>query len=88
MLNGEGHSLPNDGTFYGNPDNYLLPKYFPEKLPASQKLLLLNRSAHRRLIEEASRALFQINFAAAAAALDIDTLPEAHAGGISRPHNI
>lgn len=88
ILNGEGHSLPNDGTFYGNPDDYLLPHYFQEELPASQKLLLPTGRAYRRLIEEVSRAFYQINFAAAAAALDIDTLPEAHAGGILRPHSI
>ena len=80
VLNGEGHSLPNDGTFYGNPADYLLPEYFPQSLPASHKLLLPARKAYRRLIEQVSR-VFGSNYAAAAAALDIAILPEAHAGG-------
>ena len=87
ILNGEGHSLPNDGTFYGNADDYLLPHYFPQNLPASQKLLLPARRAHRRLIEEVSRAFFHINLAASAAALDIDMLPVAHAG-VSRAYKV
>ena len=79
VLNGEAHSLPNDGTFYGNPVDYLLPHYFPENLPASQKLLLPARKAYRRLSEEVSWA-FGFDHAAAAAALDVNMLPEAHSG--------
>lgn len=79
VLNGEAHNLPNDGTFYGNPDDYLLPQYFPEDLPASQKLLLPARKVFRRLIEGVVQNAF--DYPAAAAALDIAMLPEAHAGG-------
>lgn len=82
VLGGEGHSLPNDGTFYGNPDDYLLPHYFPENLPASQKLLL--PTLRRRLTEKLSHDFFHIRFFAASATLDFDSLPEAHAGGIFR----
>ena len=80
VLRGEGHSLPNDGTFYGNPADHLLPEYFPQDLPASQKLLQPARKAYRRLIEQVSQA-FGSDYAVVAATLDVDMLPEAHAGG-------
>lgn len=79
VLNGEAHSLPNDGTFYGSPDDYLLPDYFPETaLPQAH-------IAHRRMLapirgpDEAEEDDF---LAAAAAHLDASAIHVVHAGSI------
>ena len=79
MLRGESNTLPDDGTFYGNPEDYLLPHYFPRDAPASHLLLLPARKSYRRLIEVPETAVD--GFAAAAAKLDVNALPEAGAGG-------
>ena len=79
VLNGEAHTLPNDGTFYGNPDEYLLPHYFPQEAPASH-LLLPARKSYRKLMM-APKAATDGSVAAAAAHLEADALPEAGAGG-------
>ena len=80
VLNGEAHSLPNDGTFYGNPDDYLLPHYFPHDAPASH-LVLPARKSYRKLMGTPKAATD--GSAAAAARLDRARLPEAGAGGFS-----
>ena len=41
VLNGEAHTLPNDGSFYGNPEDYSLPHYFPIDSQATHKVFLL-----------------------------------------------
>ena len=51
MLRGESNIVPDDGTFYGNPDDYLLPQYFPDSAPASHLLLLPTKTAYRKLNE-------------------------------------
>ena len=51
VLTGEPQTLPDDGTFYGNTQDYLLPHYFPEGSPAAaQKVLLPSVGAYRRLL--------------------------------------
>ena len=82
MLRGESNTLPDDGTFYGNPEDYLLPHYFPRDAPASHVvhlLLLPARKSYRKLIEVSKTPVE--GFAAAAAKLDVNALPEAGAGG-------
>ena len=79
MLRGERNIMPDDGTFYGNPDDYLLPHYFPHEVPASHLLLMPARKFNRRLIEVPEAAVD--GYAAAAAELDVNALPEAGAGG-------
>lgn len=78
VLNGEVHLLPNDGTFYGSPDDYLLPGYFPKTaLPQAH-------IAHRRMfatIRGPDQAEEDDFLAAAAAHLDASALHVAHAGG-------
>ena len=77
VLNGEAHSLPNDGTFYGSPDDYFLPSYFPKTaLPQAH-------IAHKRVLASI-RGPDQAEdgfLAAAAAHLDASALHVAHAGG-------
>ena len=79
MLRGERNIMPDDGTFYGNPDDYLLPHYFPHEVPASHLLLMPARKFNRRLIEVPEAAVD--GYAAAAAELDVNALPDAGAGG-------
>ena len=79
VLNGEAHSLPDDGTFYGNPDDYLLPEYFPQAAPASHMLLMPARKSYRKLLA-APKAATEVS-AAAAAHFRSDALPDAGAGG-------
>ena len=79
MLRGESNTMPDDGTFYGNPDNYLLPHYFPRDAPASHLMLLPARKSYRKLIEVPEAAVD--GYAAAAAQLDVNALPDAGAGG-------
>ena len=51
VLNGEAHTLPNDGSFYGNPEDYSLPHYFPNDSQATHKvLLLLNSDSQLRVL--------------------------------------
>ena len=79
MLHGESNTLPDDGTFYGNPEDYLLPHYFPRDAPASHLLLLPARTSYRKLMgahEAATEGLV-----AAAAHVDVNALPKAGAGG-------
>lgn len=80
MLRGESNTMPDDGTFYGNPDDYLLPHYFPLDAPASHLLLLPARKPYRKLIEVPEAAVD--GYAAAAAQLNVNALPDAGAGGI------
>ena len=81
VLNGEGHSLPDDGTFYGNPDDYLLPHYFPHDAPASHLLLMPARKSYRKLLGAPKAATDGL--AAAAAHFRSDALPHAGAGGFA-----
>lgn len=81
MLRGESNILPDDGTFYGNPDDYLLPHYFPADVPASHLLLLPASAAHRKLLKIPRAPASDL--AAAAARLNFAALPEAGAGGFS-----
>ncbi len=81
VLNGEAHSLPNDGTFYGNPDDYLLPEYFPQAAPASHLLLMPARKFNRRLMGVPTAVAD--GFVAAAAHIRSDALPDAGAGGFA-----
>ncbi len=82
VLAGEAHKLPNDGTFYGNPDDYLMSHYFPEDSAATHKVLLPSTRVYRSLMEVLQGQDSLI--AAAVASLDISALPEAHAGGSGR----
>ncbi len=79
VLNGETHLLPNDGAFYGNPDEYELTHYFPADSPATRKMLLPGGSAYRRLLtpEQAFADL-----TSAAEGLAADALHTGRAGGL------
>ena len=61
VLTGESSTLPDDGTFHGKPQDYLLPHYFPKDSPAAQKVLQPSMGAYRRLL-----APFQAQLALAA----------------------
>ena len=50
VLNGEAHTLPNDGSFHGDPTAYLLPYYFPFDSAATHKSLQPAVGAYRRLL--------------------------------------
>ena len=57
VLTGEAQALPDDDTFYGNPQDYRLPHYFPEDSPAAQKVLQPSAGAYRRLLAPAQARL-------------------------------
>ena len=79
VLAGETHLLPNDGTFYGNPDDYELPHYFPSDSPATRKILLPGGSAYRRLLTPNH---ITADLTAAADSLAADALHTGRAGGL------
>ena len=81
MLHGKSNTLPDDGTFYGNPEDYLLPHYFPRDAPASHLLLLPARKSYRKLM--GARGAATDGLAAAAAHVDMNAVPEAGAGGFA-----
>ena len=79
VLNGEAHTLPNDGTFYGNPDDYLLPHYFPANVPATHKSPLPSGGAYRRHLM--ARVQAQDDITLATEGLDSDDVHIGRAGG-------
>ena len=79
VLNGEAHTLPDDGTFYGNPSDYLLPHYFPANIPATHKTLLPSGGAYRRHLMAPVQV--QDDITLAAEGLDSDDIHIGRAGG-------
>lgn len=79
-LAGEAHTLPNDGSFHGDPAAYMLPHYSPFDSAATHKMLLPASSAYRRLLAPVKAAKDPL-LALAAGRLGAESLHVARAWG-------